>query len=172
MDPRVPQKWTRTRSVSRLVFAAVPFGELLEIRSLESIGLDDRHPARGHGLERRRAGALLEVGPLSEEGARPVLGQALAVVLDPDDPVEDEEDLRARLSLLGQDGAGGEPFDLPPCFSPMTRAERERSSAVSTAVTKASESWSPQGVWRPNDRRYQSLKSVSPDLCESVPFPS
>ena len=49
-----------------------------------------------------------EVGPLPEEGARPVLGQALTVVLDPDHPVEDEEDLGARFSLLGEDAAGRE----------------------------------------------------------------
>ena len=46
----------------------------------------------------------------------------------------------------------------------MICAERRRSSAVSTAVTSAFESVSPQGVWRPKDLRYQSLKSASPDL--------
>jgi len=89
----------------------VTLRELLEIRSLELIGLDDRHPARRDRLERRCAGTLLQVGPLPEEGARPVLGQALTVVHDPDDPVENEEDLGARLALLGEDAAGGEFLD-------------------------------------------------------------
>ena len=47
-----------------------------------------------------------------------------------------------------------------------------RSSAVSTAVTSAGESWSPHGVCLPNDLRYQSLKSVSPDLAANFPSPS
>ena len=44
-----------------------------------------------------------------------------------------------------------------------------RSSAVSTAVTSATESSSPHGLCRPNDLRYQSRKSVRPDLCDSCP---
>ena len=149
-----------------------PSDSSCEIRSLESIGLDDRHPARGHRLERRRAGALLEVCPLSEEGARPVLGQALTVVLDPDHPVENEEDLVCPAHPAWRGCRRRGIVRSPPSSRPMTRAESERSNAVSTAVTKASESWSPQGVCRPNDWRYQSLKSVSPDLCERVPVPS
>ena len=53
----------------------------------------------------------------------------------------------------------------PPC---MSCADRDVSSADSTAETSASESSSPQGLCLPNDLRYQSLKSVRPDLCESV----
>ena len=47
-----------------------------------------------------------------------------------------------------------------------------RSRAVSTAVTRAGESWSPQGVCFPKDLRYQSLKSVSPDLAANFPSSS
>ncbi len=100
MDPRVPQKWTRTRSVSRLIFAAVSLGELQKVRALQLVGLDDGDPARGDRRECRRAGTILEVGPLPEERTGSVLGQALAVVLDPDHPVEDQEDLGAGLALL------------------------------------------------------------------------
>ena len=39
-----------------------------------------------------------------------------------------------------------------PC---MSCTDRACSSAVSTAVTRAGESSSPQGVWRPNDTRAQ-----------------
>lgn len=50
--------------------------------------------------------------------------------------------------------------------------DSECSSALSTAVTKASESSTPQGVRRAKDLRYQSVKSVRPDLRESRPSPS
>ena len=56
-----------------------------------------------------------------------------------------------------------------PCIS---CTDSSRSSAVSTAVTRAVESSSPHGVCRPNDLRYQSAKSVRPDLCESAPLAS
>ena len=57
----------------------------------------------------------------------------------------------------------------PPC---MIVAESWRSSAVSTAVTSASESSSPHGVCTPAELRYQSLKSVSPALAASLPSAS
>ena len=41
----------------------------------------------------------------------PVLGQTLAAALDAHDPVEDEEDLGAGLSLLEEDGPGGIALD-------------------------------------------------------------
>ena len=55
---------------------------------------------------------------------------------------------------------------------PSCWADRDRSRAVSTAVTSAGESSSPHGVCRPNDLRYQSLKSVRPDLAARRPSPS
>ena len=53
-----------------------------------------------------------------------------------------------------------------PC---MSCTDSVRSRAVSTAVTSAGESSSPHGLCLPNDVRYQSLKSVRPDLCDSAP---
>ena len=44
-----------------------------------------------------------------------------------------------------------------------------RSSAVSTATTRAEESSSPHGVCLPNDLRYHSPKSVRPDFRASRP---
>ena len=48
----------------------------------------------------------LELSALAEHRARPVLGQALAVVLDAHDTVKHEEHLAALLALLHQAGAG------------------------------------------------------------------
>ena len=46
----------------------------------------------------------------------------------------------------------------------MILVDSSRSSAVSTAVTSASESSSPHGVCLPNEWRHHSLKSVRPAL--------
>ena len=84
--------------------------------------------------------------------------------------------------------AAGTPRRLAPCsvstapalsfrivgFAPprMMRSASSRSSAVSTAVTSAGESSSPQGVWAPKALRHQSLKSAMPDLAASLPSAS
>ena len=47
-----------------------------------------------------------------------------------------------------------------------------RSSAVSTAVTRAGESWSPQGVCLPKAWRNHSEKSASPTLAVRAPSAS
>ena len=80
-----------------------------------------------------------------QDRARPVLRQLLAVSLDPDHAVQDQEDIGARLALFGERGAGLELVDPglgAPCIS---CTDSERSSAVSTAVTSAGESSSPRG---------------------------
>ena len=145
-------------------------GQLLEVRPLELFGVDHGNPACRDGLERGCPGTFFEMGALSQEGPRSIFGQALAVVFDPNDPVEDKEDIGAFFALLGQRRPGGELFDLDLLVAHDPGGER--ANAVSTAVTRASESWSPQGVCRPKDNRYQSLKSVSPDLCERAPLRS
>ena len=158
----------RARSVSRLVLAAMPRGQLLEVRAIDEVGLEEGHPARGHGDVARRADAAFEVRALTEQGARTVLGEAFTAALDPDDPVEDEEDLGARLPLLEEDRCRPGTVRCGVCRRPASAAPTATvSSADSTAETSASESSSPQGLCLPNDLRYQSLKSVSPDLCES-----
>src|SRR6185312_15241830 len=100
VDPRVPQKWTRTRSVSRPVFAAVAFSQLLKIRPLQLVGLDDGDPARGDRFERRGPGAPFEVRPFAQQRARSVFGQPLAVTIDADHAIEDEEDVGAGIPLF------------------------------------------------------------------------
>src|SRR5580700_2600298 len=100
VDPRVPQNVTRTASVSRVILAAMPDGQLLEMRAVDEIGLEHGHAAGRHRDVARRADATLEVRPLPEQSARAVLGQTFAAALDAQDPVEDEENLGSGLSLL------------------------------------------------------------------------
>jgi len=73
--------------------------------------LDDRHPARRHGHERGGSLTALEVCPLPEQRARPVLGEPAAVLLDAQHAVEQQEDLRAGLSLPHQRRACLQPAD-------------------------------------------------------------
>ena len=60
------------------------------------------HPAGGHGDERRCAGPALEMGALAQQRTRPVLGQALAVDLDAEHAVEDQEYLGAPVTLADE----------------------------------------------------------------------
>ena len=73
--------------------------QLLESRPVELIGLDHRDATCRDRDERGRPDPALEVCPLAEERTGPVLGQALPVAFDPDDAVEDQRHLRARLAL-------------------------------------------------------------------------
>ena len=116
----------------------------------------------------RRARAAFEVRPLAQEGAGPVLGQALAVLFDPHDPVEDEQDLGARLPLLHQDGAGREFVDAALAAAPHELGRQRASRARTRPPPRAPRSpRRPRGCACRRTVRYQSLKSVSPDLCES-----
>ena len=58
------------------------------------------HHVQGHRHERRGPCSLLEGRALAQQRPGAVLGQALAVVLDSEHAVEDQEDLRARFALL------------------------------------------------------------------------
>jgi hypothetical protein len=111
VDPRVPQKWTRTRSVSRLVFAAVPFGELLKVRALQLIGLDHGHPAGGDGRQRRCAGTLLEMGSLPRRAPGPYSARRSPSCSTRITPSRTRKTSVPGSPLLGQDGAGGESLD-------------------------------------------------------------
>ena len=89
------------------VLAAMSRGELLQMRALDEIRVEQGDPARRHGDVARRADAAFEVRALAEQRPRPVLGQPFPAPLDADDAVEDQEDLASRLSLGEEDGAGG-----------------------------------------------------------------
>ena len=49
--------------------------------------------------------------PFAEQRPRPVLGEPFPAPLDPDDAVEDQQDLGARLALAEEDRAGREALD-------------------------------------------------------------
>ena len=85
VDPRVPQNVTRTASVSRLILAPMPDGQLLQMRAVDEIGLEHGHTAGRHRDVARSANTTFEVRPLPEESARAVLGQTLAAALDAED---------------------------------------------------------------------------------------
>ena len=114
----------------------------------------------------------LEHGPLAEDRAGSDLGDGLAVDLDRQHAVEQEEQLVARLALLDEALALLELADLGLSPPRMIVADSWRSSAVSTAVTSACESSSPHGVCLPNASRYQSLKSASPPWPRACPSAS
>ena len=77
----------------------MPRGQLLEVRALDQVGVEEGDTAGRHRDVARRADAPLQVRPLAEQRARSVLGQPLPAPLDPDDAVEDEENLGARLAF-------------------------------------------------------------------------
>ena len=166
--PPRPAEGDAHRSVSRVVLAAMPRGQLLEMRAIDRSRLEHGDPAGRDGDVARRPDAALEVRPLTEQGPGPVLSQTLAVASR---PARSPSRIR-NTSLPGSPCcdemvAAGEPARSAACRRPcISWAESCVSSADSTAVTRASESWSPHGLCFPNDLRYQSLKSVSPDLCD------
>src|SRR6185437_3625251 len=125
VDPRVPQKVTRTESVSRGVLAAMAHRELLEMRALDQFRLEQGNPARRHRDVARGANPAFEVRPLSQQRARSVLSETLAAALDPDDPVEDQHDLRAGLTFLEENRARRESFD-PSLAAPLHQLRGQR----------------------------------------------
>src|SRR5579871_2932278 len=80
---------------------AVPRAQLNEGIAVHLVGSGDGQLAVGHGTDGGGAHAALQDRPLAVHGAGPVLGHGLAVDLDADDPVEDQEELVARLALGG-----------------------------------------------------------------------
>jgi len=81
-------------------------GQLAQRGLIKRGAVDRRHLARG---DRHHAGgpdAALQAGALAEHGARAVLGQHLAVVLDPGHPVEHKVYVRPVGVLPHQGGAG------------------------------------------------------------------
>ena len=56
---------------------------------------------------------LYQVRALTEYRPGAVLGQLLPVPVDPDHPVQDQEDLTARITLADQYVARGGPADRP-----------------------------------------------------------
>jgi len=79
----------------------VALGHLGQGGVVDVRGAGDRDPGPGDGPQRRRAGPALQQGPLAEDGTGADLGHQLAVDLDAEHAVEQEEDLVARAPLLG-----------------------------------------------------------------------
>src|SRR5207253_9742367 len=77
-----------------------------------------RHPAGWKRPQGRRAEAALEQRSLAQDGARADFGDRLAIGLDRQHAVEQEEQLFARLPLLDQRLAGGELAELGPGAAP------------------------------------------------------
>src|SRR5688572_463114 len=73
---------------------------------------DTRHAAWGPRPERRRPCAVEETGTLAYHRAGADLGDLPIVDLDHEDPVEDQVDLGAALTLANQVGALGDGLDL------------------------------------------------------------
>ena len=126
--------------------------------------------AARRGSQGRRADAAFERGSFPHHGPGPDLGHLLAVDLDDEDAVEDQEDVRAGGALLeervaGRDGAdlrlGAATHDarrqLP--FQARTRRWRRRPG----------ESDVPHGVRSPNESLNQVVKSTTPDFSTSRP---
>src|SRR6185436_20794952 len=89
-------------------------GELRERRLVDRVRGDDRNTDRRLGPDRRRTLAALEQRALAEQRTGPDLGHPVAVDLDVDDPVEEQEELVTRLAFLHQRLALFElaPFEL------------------------------------------------------------
>ena len=101
----------------------------------------------------------LEDAALAEHGAGPDLGDRLAVDLDGEHAVQQQEQLvglgdalldqRVPVLHAADVAASRRPRMMAPCSS--------RSSSVSTSVTSAGESSSPHGVRRPNESSIHCL---------------
>src|ERR1700683_4062048 len=86
------------------------------MRALNETGVEGSDAARRHRNVARCTDATLQVGTLTKQGTRPVLGQTFPAPFDAHDAVEDEQDLGARLTLLEEDRAGWEALD--PALAP------------------------------------------------------
>src|SRR2546430_6422278 len=82
-----------------LILAAMRGGELRERRLFDRVRRHDGHPNRRRCPDGRRALAALEQRALAEQGPRADLGDRVAVDLDIDDAVEEQEELSALLAL-------------------------------------------------------------------------
>ena len=80
--------------------------QLREVVEVELLGGRHGDAAGGDGPQRRGALAAFEHGSLAEHRAGAELGDRLAVDLDRQDAVEQEEQLGARCTLLDQELAG------------------------------------------------------------------
>src|SRR5205823_15000341 len=98
-----PAGVSTTACRSRAVFSAtVALAHLRERGGVEVVGRRHCHLAGGHGPQGGGAQPALEDGSLAEDGAGAQHGHALAVDLDTQHAVEQEEELVARLPLLGE----------------------------------------------------------------------
>src|SRR5213592_4272461 len=82
-----------------LILAAMRGGELRERRLVDRVRRHDGHPNRRRCPDGRRALAALEQRALAEQGTGADLGHPVAVDLDVDNAVEQQEELPALLAL-------------------------------------------------------------------------
>jgi hypothetical protein len=102
-------------------------GDLLQGLSVDAVLGHHRDPTGGHRPQRRHPPALLQQRQLAHDRPRANLSHWLAVDLDPQHPVEQQEQLVALLALLDQ----------------------------GPARLEAAEPWPGVGVWAPKASRHQ-----------------
>jgi hypothetical protein len=100
-----------------LLFAPVPAGHLSQRRVVERPCVNGRYPTGGHCDQRARPAARLQEGSFSKKGSGSILGQSIAVALDPDYAVEHEDSFVSRLTLADQDLPRLVPLDVRPSTS-------------------------------------------------------
>jgi len=107
-------------------FLLAALGQVLEPAAVDVVAGDDCDPARRHRPQRRRPPPALEQRHLAEDGAGPHLGDRLAVPLDGEHTVEQQEQLLARRSLSPQGLCSGDAcaYQLRKSISPVLAASR------------------------------------------------
>ncbi len=169
MSPRRPG----TGSVGRrraLSFAPVGRGEGPEGLRIEGFPGHAGHPAPRAGPEGRRSRAIHERRSLPDDGAGADLGDLAIVDLDDEDPVEDQEHVRAGLALLHEALALRDRPDRGlRAAARMIAPDSDRSSSDSTAATTAGESCVPHGVRSPYAWLNHFAKSIAPDFSTRRP---